>query len=65
MAADGIGSMHRGQPYDVPADLPDLAKTPVAVVCTRDKAILAQPKSRILVARNGFEEGARRRRRHH
>ena len=39
-ATGGIGGVHRGQPFDVSADLPELAQTPVAVVCSGAKAIL-------------------------
>ena len=39
----GIGGVHRGQPFDVSADLPELAATPVVVVCAGAKAILDLP----------------------
>jgi pseudouridine-5'-phosphate glycosidase len=42
-ATGGIGGVHRGQPFDVSADLPELATTPVAVVCAGAKAILDLP----------------------
>ncbi len=42
-ATGGIGGVHRGQPFDVSADLPELARTPVAVVCSGAKAILDLP----------------------
>ncbi len=42
-ATGGIGGVHRGQPLDVSADLPELARTPVAVVCAGAKAILDLP----------------------
>ncbi|MGH2593244.1 MAG: pseudouridine-5'-phosphate glycosidase [Anaerolineae bacterium] len=42
-ATGGIGGVHRGQPFDVSADLPELARTPVAVVCAGAKAILDLP----------------------
>jgi pseudouridine-5'-phosphate glycosidase len=42
-ATGGIGGVHRGQPFDVSADLPVLAQTPVAVVCAGAKAILDLP----------------------
>jgi pseudouridine-5'-phosphate glycosidase len=38
--------MHRGNPSDVSADLPELAQTPVAVVCAGAKAILDLPATR-------------------
>ena len=42
-ATGGIGGVHRGQPFDVSADLPELAATPVVVVCAGAKAILDLP----------------------
>lgn len=41
-ATGGIGGVHRGAPqsFDVSADLQELARTPVAVVCAGAKAIL-------------------------
>ncbi len=42
-ATGGIGGVHRGQPLDVSADLPELAQTPVLVVCSGAKAILDLP----------------------
>ena len=45
MATGGIGGVHRGQTGDVSADLPELARTPVAVVCSGAKAILDLPRT--------------------
>ena len=42
-ATGGIGGVHRGHPFDVSADLMELAQTPVAVVCAGAKAILDLP----------------------
>ncbi len=42
-ATGGIGGVHRGGGADVSADLPELARTPVAVVCAGVKAILDLP----------------------
>jgi pseudouridine-5'-phosphate glycosidase len=42
-ATGGIGGVHRGHPFDVSADLPELARTPVIVVCAGAKAILDLP----------------------
>ncbi len=42
-ATGGVGGVHRGQPFDVSADLPELARAPVAVVCAGAKAILDLP----------------------
>jgi len=39
----GIGGVHRGQPFDISADLPVLASTPIAVVCSGAKSILDLP----------------------
>ena len=39
-ATGGIGGVHRGQPHDVSADLIELGRTPVAVVCSGPKSIL-------------------------
>jgi pseudouridine-5'-phosphate glycosidase len=40
MATGGIGGVHRGDPTDVSADLPEIARTPIVVVCSGAKAIL-------------------------
>jgi pseudouridine-5'-phosphate glycosidase len=42
-ATGGIGGVHRGQPFDTSADLLELGRTPVAVVCAGAKAILDLP----------------------
>lgn len=44
-ATGGIGGVHRGDPSDVSADLPELARTPVVVVCAGAKAILDLPRT--------------------
>ena len=46
-ATGGIGGVHRGaaHSFDVSADLAELARTPVAVVCAGAKAILDLPKT--------------------
>jgi pseudouridine-5'-phosphate glycosidase len=44
-ATGGIGGVHRGDSGDVSADLPELARTPVAVVCAGAKAILDLPRT--------------------
>jgi len=43
MATGGIGGVHRGDPTDVSADLPEIARTPIVVVCSGAKAILDLP----------------------
>jgi pseudouridine-5'-phosphate glycosidase len=42
-ATGGIGGVHRGAPFDVSADLTELGRTPVAVVCSGAKSILDLP----------------------
>jgi pseudouridine-5'-phosphate glycosidase len=46
-ATGGIGGVHRGaeSTFDVSADLDELARTPVAVVCAGAKALLDLPKT--------------------
>jgi pseudouridylate synthase len=39
-ATGGIGGVHRGQPFDESADLTELSRTPVVVVCAGAKSIL-------------------------
>ncbi len=39
-ATGGIGGVHRGHPFDVSADLEELARTPIIVVCSGAKALL-------------------------
>ncbi len=42
-ATGGIGGVHRGHPFDVSADLLELGRTPVTVVCAGAKSILDLP----------------------
>ena len=42
-ATGGIGGVHRHAPFDVSADLPELARSPLVVVCAGAKAILDLP----------------------
>jgi pseudouridine-5'-phosphate glycosidase len=42
-ATGGIGGVHREPPFDISADLPQLARTPIIVVCAGAKAILDLP----------------------
>jgi pseudouridine-5'-phosphate glycosidase len=44
-ATGGIGGVHRGQRGDVSADLTELSRTPVAIVCSGAKAILDLPQT--------------------
>jgi pseudouridylate synthase len=45
-ATGGIGGVHRGFPADVSADLPELAQTPMIVVCSGAKIVLDLPATR-------------------
>lgn len=42
-ATGGIGGVHRGRPFDVSADLEELGRLPVTVVCSGAKSILDLP----------------------
>jgi pseudouridine-5'-phosphate glycosidase len=42
-ATGGIGGVHRGHPFDVSADLTELGRTSVTVVCAGAKALLDLP----------------------
>jgi pseudouridylate synthase len=54
-ATGGIGGVHRGAEtsFDISADLLELAKTPVTVVCAGAKAILDLPKTLEVLETNG------------
>lgn len=43
VATGGIGGVHRGHPFDVSADLTELARSAVTVVCAGAKSILDLP----------------------
>ena len=45
-ATGGIGGVHRGFSADVSADLPELARTPITVVCSGAKIVLDLPATR-------------------
>jgi pseudouridine-5'-phosphate glycosidase len=45
-ATGGLGGVHRGDAFDVSADLLALSRHPVAVVCSGAKAILDLPRTR-------------------
>lgn len=45
-ATGGIGGVHRASLPDVSADLPELARTPIAVVCSGAKIVLDLPATR-------------------
>jgi pseudouridylate synthase len=46
IATGGIGGVHRGRLPDVSADLPELARTPMIVVCSGVKIVLDLPATR-------------------
>lgn len=54
-ATGGIGGVHRGaeDTFDISADLRELAKTPVGVVCAGAKSILDIPKTLEVLETNG------------
>ena len=52
-ATGGIGGVHRGDRTDVSADLPELARTPMVVVCAGAKAILDLPATLEWLETNG------------
>ncbi len=45
-ATGGIGGAHRGFSADISADLPELAQTPMIVVCSGAKIVLDLPRTR-------------------
>ncbi len=52
-ATGGIGGVHRGFSHDVSADLPELAQTPIIVVCSGAKIVLDLPATREWLETNG------------
>jgi len=52
-ATGGIGGVHRGYAADVSADLPELAQTPITVVCSGAKIVLDLPATREWLETNG------------
>ena len=52
-ATGGIGGVHRGTLPDVSADLPQLASTPIVVVCSGAKIVLDLPATREWLETNG------------
>jgi pseudouridine-5'-phosphate glycosidase len=52
-ATGGIGGVHRGDRTDVSADLPELARTPIIVVCSGAKIVLDLPATREWLETNG------------
>ena len=53
-ATGGIGGVHRGDRTDVSADLPELARTPITVVCSGAKIVLDLPATREWLETNGI-----------
>ncbi len=53
-ATGGIGGVHRGPLPDVSADLPELARTPITVVCSGAKIVLDLPATREWLETNGI-----------
>lgn len=52
-ATGGIGGVHRGLLPDISADLPELARTPIVVVCSGAKIVLDLPATREWLETNG------------
>lgn len=52
-ATGGIGGVHRGHPFDISADLAELGRTPVTVVCSGVKSILDLPATCEVLETNG------------
>jgi len=46
LATGGIGGVHRGTLPDISADLPELTRTPIVVVCSGAKIVLDLPATR-------------------
>jgi len=53
-ATGGIGGVHRGFAADVSADLPELAQTPITVVCSGAKIVLDLPRTREWLETHGI-----------
>jgi len=53
-ATGGIGGVHRGFSADVSADLPELAQTPISVVCSGAKIVLDLPTTREWLETHGI-----------
>lgn len=52
-ATGGIGGVHRGHPFDISADLYELGRTAVTVVCSGAKSILDLPATREVLETHG------------
>jgi len=53
-ATGGIGGVHRGYSADISADLPELARTPITVVCSGAKIVLDLPATREWLETHGI-----------
>ena len=53
LTTGGIGGVHRGEGLDVSADLPELAQTPMIVVCSGAKIVLDLAQTREWLETNG------------
>ena len=53
-ATGGIGGVHRGSLPDVSADLPELARTPLIIVCSGAKIVLDLPATREWLETHGI-----------
>jgi pseudouridine-5'-phosphate glycosidase len=53
-ATGGIGGVHRGDKTDISADLPELANTPITVVCSGAKIVLDLPATREWLETHGI-----------
>lgn len=53
-ATGGIGGVHRGPLPDISADLPELARTPMIVVCSGAKIVLDLPATREWLETHGI-----------
>ncbi len=53
-ATGGIGGVHRGFDADISADLPELAQTPITVVCSGAKIVLDLDRTREWLETNGI-----------
>lgn len=53
-ATGGIGGVHRGFEADISADLPELAQTPITVVCSGAKIVLDLMRTREWLETNGI-----------
>lgn len=52
-ATGGIGGVHRGSPFDISADLVELGRSPIVVVCSGAKSLLDLPATLELLETQG------------